>query len=464
MYFFVGVENFAKIEMAKVCTNSYTLLVGPNNSGKTFLMQLVQGLERQIFRLINDYIVEILQKERYTKYSKYTIDEKNIEKLISYINKKLEKKKEDIIKSIFGRNIPIERLYIDIQLQADSLYEISVIDQGEHTDKEIKEKFSKEIPHLEEVWPKDKNTWKVSILSEKKKDNSIAVPLQLSMAIAGREVDIVKNMLIRILESKSMFLPASRTGLMLLYRDFFANKTDDAIVFQMEDNKLVENKQMYGGLTQPIYDFLKLLQTYVEDEKVKEAYKKELDFFEQHIIEGHININKQGMISYQSNNTDTQVPIYLASAMINEVTPIVMALTSDKHYSRLIIDEAEASLHPQKQLELVRFLNRLSNKGVKLMISTHSDTLVSKINNLYILSASYEKKHNEEIIKKFGLENEDLLTTNTFRVYEFITQKNGKSVVNEIIPDKESGYQFDLFAKSAMSLYDEAVKLGEIQG
>ena len=62
------------------------------------------------------------------------------------------------------------------------------------------------------------------------------------------------------------------------------------------------------------------------------------------------------------------------------------------------------------------------------------------------------------------MENEDLLTTNTFRVYEFITQKNGKSVVNEIIPDKESGYQFDLFAKSAMSLYDEAVKLGEIQG
>ena len=42
MYFFVGVENFAKIEMAKVCTNSYTLLVGPNNSGKTFLMKLIQ--------------------------------------------------------------------------------------------------------------------------------------------------------------------------------------------------------------------------------------------------------------------------------------------------------------------------------------------------------------------------------------------------------------------------------------
>lgn len=41
MLIFLGVENFAKIERAKVCINSYTILVGPNSSGKTYLMQLV---------------------------------------------------------------------------------------------------------------------------------------------------------------------------------------------------------------------------------------------------------------------------------------------------------------------------------------------------------------------------------------------------------------------------------------
>ncbi len=45
MLIFLGVENFAKIEKAKVCINSYTLLVGPNNSGKTYFMQLVQGVK-----------------------------------------------------------------------------------------------------------------------------------------------------------------------------------------------------------------------------------------------------------------------------------------------------------------------------------------------------------------------------------------------------------------------------------
>lgn len=44
MHLWVGVENFAKIEKAKISVDKYTLLVGPNNSGKTFLMQLVQGL------------------------------------------------------------------------------------------------------------------------------------------------------------------------------------------------------------------------------------------------------------------------------------------------------------------------------------------------------------------------------------------------------------------------------------
>ena len=45
MLIFLGVENFAKIEHAKICINSYTLFVGPNNSGKTYLMQLIHPVQ-----------------------------------------------------------------------------------------------------------------------------------------------------------------------------------------------------------------------------------------------------------------------------------------------------------------------------------------------------------------------------------------------------------------------------------
>lgn len=252
------------------------------------------------------------------------------------------------------------------------------------------------------------------------------------------------------------------TGLMLLYRDFFANKTDNTILYQREEDKLIENKEQHGSLTQPIYEFLRFLQTYSEEEQLRKRFEMELDFFENNLIEGLINVNKQGDFSYSSKSDNNVVPMYLASAMINEVTPIVLALTSRACYERIIIDEVEASLHPQKQLELVRFLNRINNKGIKLIFGTHSDTFVSKLNNLYILSEYVREKQDDCKIKELGLEKEDLVQTSKLFVYEFITQENGRSIVKEIIPNKKTGYQFDLFTKSAMSLYDEALRLGEI--
>lgn len=35
---------------------------------------------------------------------------------------------------------------------------------------------------------------------------------------------------------------------------------------------------------------------------------------------------------------------------------------------------------------MVKLLNRLNNKGIRLLVSTHSDTMVTKINNLLLLS------------------------------------------------------------------------------
>ena len=207
---------------------------------------------------------------------------------------------------------------------------------------------------------------------------------------------------------------------------------------------------------------MRFLQTYTQKDVRIKRFQKELDFFEEHIIEGRINVDKQGIFSYSSKDKKDKVPMYLASSMINEVAPLILAITSQNAYGRLIIDEVEASLHPQKQLELVRFFNRLNNNGMQLMISTHSDTFVSKLNNLYVLS-EIAKINGEDIVRRFGMEKEDLVSPEKLFVYEFINQPNGKSVAKEIKPDKKTGYQFDLFTESALRLYEEAEQLGEMQ-
>lgn len=467
MHFWIGVENFAKIESAKICVDNYTVLVGQNNSGKTYLMQLVQGMGKKVVNLMDGLDIREFLVERTDSYKKYELNKENLSTIVSYVNEKLSVEKENIVKEIFGREISIERLYIDISIDEKTIYNLAVFTPKKQ---ELKEQIV-DVSGIEidTIYTQMIDNWSwmlrpdmaVCIVNKKNietKENEI---ISMQLSVLDEEVFIFKTGIRNIMEKESLFLPASRTGLMLLYREFFANKADNERSFIVKGNQIVENKDNYGNLTQPVYEFLRFLQTYSEDEEIKKGYHKELKFFEEHLIEGHISMNKHGAFDYSSASGNEKVPMHLASSMINEVAPLALAITAKEPFSRLIVDEAEASLHPQKQLELVRFLNRLNNQGISLIISTHSDTFVSKLNNLHVLSEAVEEK-GEDILSQFNLEKEDLIAPEKLFVYEFVNQPNGKSIVKEIKGNHKTGYQFDLFTDSAIHLYEEATKLGEL--
>ena len=463
MQIWLGVENFAKIESAKINISSYTLLVGPNNSGKTFLMQLVQGINEKFVNLLDEDVMDVLRSTESAEMQKFELSSDNISQFTEYMNKKLEAEKEHIVKEIFGRDIPIERLYVDIFMEEDTVYEILV--PGNDADArekmiEFLKGMTKSVPEFLEKLPERAE---MSILIKRVLMNKRSEMLSLTVSFSESKGELVKQTLSRIIDIYSLFLPASRAGLMLLYREYFANKADSAVSYRIEDSKVMENKPDYRGLTQPMYKFLRFLQTYREDSRRIEKYHTELSFFEEKLIEGKIQVNQNGLLSYSSGKDTEDIPMYLASSMINEIAPLELVLTGSEEYECLIIDEVEASLHPEKQMELARFLNRLSNKGMKLILSTHSDTFVSKVNNLYILSRMVKDNGRTNSIRKLRLEQEELIDPEKLHVYEFVSQSNGKSVVKEIIGDSQTGFQFDLFTESAMQLYEEALKLGEVQ-
>ena len=65
---------------------------------------------------------------------------------------------------------------------------------------------------------------------------------------------------------------------------------------------------------------------------------------------------------------------------------------------------------------------------------------------------------------RLGLTSQDLIDPGSVLVYEFVLQDNGKSIVKEVPGDEKRGFQFDLFASSALKLYDEALEIGELLG
>ena len=459
MKIWIGVENFAKIKTAKVCTNKYALLVGPNNCGKTYLMQLIDGVNDSWNMLVDRKIIENWKNESTEGCKKYVLSQENIAKFEEELNKKLHKEKEEIVKRTFGKNISIDDLFINLLLEQKKKYVIYQTADLSKTSKVLWEKVD-----YKRVWDMFKRMpgYSIELVVREKKDSQEIIWARIHSEKQG--MDYVVEGIISLLQERSLFMPSSRSGLMLLYREFFAHKTDNAMSFQLNINDMKainSDSENTMNLTQPLYLFLRFLQTYGESEYVRERFEEELKFFDSKIIDGHITETQQGF-QYESEQDGEIVPMYLTSAMVNEVAPLYLALTSTHQYTRVTIDEIEASLHPEKQREMVRFMNRIYNKGLKIIVSTHSDTFVSRLNNLVNLAEYVERTEDEDACKKIGVESSDLISSKNLFVYEFVKQENGKSVVEERKFHKGLGYQFDLFTDSALEIYNEAVKLGEI--
>lgn len=71
-----------------------------------------------------------------------------------------------------------------------------------------------------------------------------------------------------------------------------------------------------------------------------------------------------------------------SSSMISELSPLVLAL---KHRlsvgDYLTIDEPEAHLHPEMQIEIARLLVSLASAGLTITFTTHSDYFLEQVNN-----------------------------------------------------------------------------------
>ena len=210
------------------------------------------------------------------------------------------------------------------------------------------------------------------------------------------------------------------------------------------------------GLTTPVYDFLQFLLRYSE-EKIMKNNETLINFIQENLIDGKVD-NSMGNFVYRQSGTDAVIPLYLASSMVNELTPVIMALSNQVQYRYILYDEIETCLHPFKQKEMARLLNRLNNNGFKMIVSTHSDTMAAKLNNLFLLSFMDDKKSQKEKLEKLGLCSDDLLQNKNVKVYQFVNDEEGKSVVNELEfrTTPYVGYDFSMFTESSMELYNEA--------
>uniref|UniRef100_UPI003F4B07FF AAA family ATPase n=1 Tax=Brachyspira catarrhinii TaxID=2528966 RepID=UPI003F4B07FF len=439
------IKNFGKIKEAEIELSNLILFIGDNNSGKSYLMTLIYGLMKysqsiaDIMFQNKDFIYSL---EEYKKIQsiidKYIKINENIESNTAVIHSLLINKDADNKLSIL-KNDEIN-LFNELLNKLLNKYKIEIL------------KFifndNDNVINLESIYF-DNSNYLFNIFVTKK---SLFIRKLHSFSISeiGNDdnidyIFIMRNIFSHILENnfyslELKFLPTSRTGFLLTYKEL--SKISNMQQFSIGEKK---EKTLFQ---KPIIDFINSLIDLSYNFEESENFKDIIEIFEDNILKGKININREtNAMYYQPNNRDLKVPMHLCSAVITEVAPLYLLLKYYHILGDLFIEEPELSLHLKLQKQLARVLINLVNKKRNIIVSTHSDTILEHINNMAVLHSMKDEDKKNQILKEYSYTENDTIDIDKIRIYQFDTDDNDITTIKELKGDRETGFYIETFHK-----------------
>lgn len=261
------------------------------------------------------------------------------------------------------------------------------------------------------------------------------------------------------------YLPASRSGLYQALNAFtpiIAELTQSRFFMQ---NKSIE----LPSLSEPLADYFIDLST-VDKKNINKEFEGIIKSLENDILRGEVEYNdKTKRILYKPKGIDLELNLSEASSMVAELSPLVLyfrhilnnkysstkgrdnffydpfydktrGYRKDRGYDILFIEEPEAHLHPEIQVKLIEIFAKLPGLKLKIFITSHSNYMFNKLNNLLI---------KKEIDK------------NDIKVYHLVRSSAG-TTINTEMKVTEEGINDDNFQDISEQLYYE--RLNYLEG
>ena len=256
------------------------------------------------------------------------------------------------------------------------------------------------------------------------------------------------------LERGCHYFPGERAGLMLLGSPFIGAILQQKVLWENWQKRM---SILPRGADS---DFFRLMSELVGlNPGVFSTMASE---FETEILAGSIQLTAvhkslPPSIKYQTGKNE--LLLHQCSSTISELAPMILYLRYlAQPNSILIIDEPEAHLHPQNQKILAKYLVRLVRAGVNLIITTHSEYLLSRLSN-FVMLGGIKKDRRKELGESFDFGEDDYLTGDEIGVYRFKYDGRSKAYVTRREEATKEGLYQGEFGKVDEGLYEEGIRI-----
>ena len=417
---FPPITERCEIDLSK----KVTLFVGKNNSGKTYLSQLIWG--------INNF-----DKKRY-------LNQENL-KPIKFIDTPTKK-------SIILTQNMLNKISLNFTKYLNSFMIKDVFKQDMSIDFEVKLDLDDALYSGMSI-PYDSNSSWIEIKRKNKEwiislkhidDNEIQ---NIDVTVLNKFIELISISL--FIQKNTTYMPSTRLFLPSFYKYIarLEKEIKDDMFFHIDKLK-DDNKNFFkSSYTKPFDDLIKKLIFTIYEPLSDNRYLNKMN----HILEGSISIDRAefiGMvdISY-SHKSGQNIPMYLSSSMVNQLSMLYLYFKYWFHpmsHDFLLLDEPEMNLHPSKKIKVMELLLDFASEN-KLLIATHSSSVAkSLINYIHLFDLKEKKGDLKSFIKENELDmNLDInLKSNDIGIYYF----NGETIIS-YKRDNDSDIHFGTFSE-----------------
>lgn len=442
------IKNFGPIVSGKISVKPITILMGPNNSGKSYVALMIHSILSSPMRPLAfpPNIIKPVEQLLSSKERPLVLEPQLSSKIAKHLA-------SEIADGIYVR---IGRLF-----SGDSGFLIR-IGSRKCTLKIRTEYFSANLDlssKRHKILPLDFRI-KFESTDSPVTPGTITVPAphpyygsRRRRPLPGRHIFVTLSSIRHQMQPlRSFYLPASRSGILQGHRALSASIVRSAPYIGLRGTEV---PKLSGVVSDFVVDMLEASSHPFHDPPFRDIACA----MEEKILHGKVRLPESLLPEITFFYKGRDFPLDLASSAVSEMAPLVLYL---KHVitepGLLIIEEPEAHLHPRNQTDLIKFLAQMVRRGMKVLITTHSPFIVEKLSNLIQNSARLRADSETPADKgQFLMPAE--VGAYSFEPASSSDPDSYEYKIRELDASAESGLQSDEFVKVTAGLYDDFLEI-----